>query len=78
MARKPVRTRPLRRIPNRVRLLLHRLNRTEYASVIEDLLGLKVDVTELLPPDDSAFGFDNNAEVLSLSPVLLERYSGRG
>ena len=54
--------------------LLHRLNRTEYASVIEDLLGLKVDVTELLPPDDSAFGFDNNAEVLSLSPVLLERY----
>ena len=54
--------------------LLHRLNRTEYASVMEDLLGLKVDVTELLPPDDSAFGFDNNAEVLSLSPVLLERY----
>ncbi|HEY4361345.1 MAG TPA: DUF1592 domain-containing protein [Bryobacteraceae bacterium] len=54
--------------------LLHRLNRTEYASVIEDLLGLKVDVAELLPPDDSAFGFDNNAEVLSISPVLLERY----
>jgi hypothetical protein len=54
--------------------LLHRLNRTEYANVIEDLLGLKVDVTELLPPDDSAFGFDNNAEVLGISPVLLERY----
>jgi hypothetical protein len=54
--------------------LLHRLNRAEYANVIEDLLGLKVDVTELLPPDDSAFGFDNNAEVLGISPVLLERY----
>jgi hypothetical protein len=60
--------------PNPGSLLLHRLNRTEYSSVIEDLLGLRVDVTELLPPDDSAFGFDNNAEVLSLSPVLLERY----
>jgi hypothetical protein len=54
--------------------LLHRLNRTEYGSVIEDLLGLKVEVTTLLPPDDSAFGFDNNADLLGLSPVLLERY----
>jgi hypothetical protein len=54
--------------------LLHRLNRTEYANAIEDLLGLKVDVAALLPPDDSAFGFDNNAGVLGLSPVLLERY----
>src|SRR5579872_2646347 len=60
--------------PNPGAPLLHRLNRTEYASAVEDLLGLKVDVTELLPPDDSAFGFDNNAEVLGLSPVLLERY----
>ena len=63
-----------RRAPNPGAPLLHRLNRTEYAAVVEDLLGLKVDVTELLPPDDSAFGFDNNAEVLGLSPVLLERY----
>jgi hypothetical protein len=54
--------------------LLHRLNRTEYANAIEDLLGLKVDVAELLPPDDSAFGFDNVADVLGVSPVLLERY----
>jgi len=60
--------------PNPGAPLLHRLNRTEYANAIEDLLGLKVDVTELLPPDDSAFGFDNNAELLKLSPVLLERY----
>ena len=54
--------------------MLHRLNRTEYANAIEDLLGLKVDVASMLPPDDSAFGFDNNAGVLGLSPVLLERY----
>jgi hypothetical protein len=54
--------------------LLHRLNRTEYATVIHDLLGLNIRADELLPPDDSAFGFDNNANVLGLSPVLLERY----
>jgi hypothetical protein len=54
--------------------LLHRLNRTEYANAIQDLLGLEVDVSALLPPDDSAFGFDNNASVLGLSSVLLERY----
>ena len=62
--------------PNPGAPLLHRLNRTEYASVIEDLLGLKVDVASLLPPDDSAFGFDNNADLLGLSPVLLEGYLG--
>jgi Protein of unknown function (DUF1592)/Protein of unknown function (DUF1588)/Protein of unknown function (DUF1587)/Protein of unknown function (DUF1585)/Protein of unknown function (DUF1595)/Cytochrome C oxidase, cbb3-type, subunit III len=62
--------------PNPGALLLHRLNRTEYANVIEDLLGLKVDVAALLPPDDSAFGFDNNADLLGLSPVLLEGYLG--
>lgn len=60
--------------PNPGRCLLHRLNRTEYANAIEDLLGLKVDVASLLPPDDSAFGFDNNANVLGINSVLLERY----
>jgi hypothetical protein len=60
--------------PNPGQPLLHRLNRTEYANAIEDLLGLKVDVAAMLPPDDSAFGFDNNSSVLGLSPVLLERY----
>lgn len=60
--------------PNPGQPLLHRLNRTEYANTIEDLLGLKVDVASLLPPDDSAFGFDNVADVLGVSPVLLERY----
>jgi len=60
--------------PNPGQPLLHRLNRTEYANTIDDLLGLKIDVAALLPPDDSAFGFDNNASVLGFSPVLLERY----
>ena len=53
---------------------LHRLNRAEYANVVRDLLALDVDVTALLPPDDSAAGFDNIADVLGVSPSLLERY----
>jgi hypothetical protein len=52
----------------------HRLNRAEYANAVRDLLALNVDPAGLLPPDDSADGFDNNADVLSVSPVLLERY----
>ncbi len=53
---------------------LHRLNRSEYANVIRDLLALDVDVSALLPPDDSAAGFDNNADVLGVSPALIEGY----
>ncbi len=53
---------------------LHRLNRTEYANAIRDLLGLEVDVTALLPPDSSEFGFDNIASVLQVTPALLDRY----
>jgi hypothetical protein len=60
--------------PNPGRALIHRLNRTEYANVIRDLLALEVDTSSLLPPDDSAYGFDNIADALSVSPVLLERY----
>ena len=60
--------------PNPGRPLLHRLNRAEYANAIRDLLALEVDVTTLLPPDDSSAGFDNNADVLGVSPVLMERY----
>ena len=56
------------------RTLIHRLNRTEYANAIKDLLTLDVDVSGLLPPDDSADGFDNIAQMLTISPVLLERY----
>jgi hypothetical protein len=53
---------------------LHRLNRTEYANSVRDLLSLDVDASTLLPPDDESYGFDNNADVLGVSPVLLERY----
>ena len=51
-----------------------RLNRTEYVNAIRDLLGLQIDGRALLPPDDMAFGFDNNADMLPMSPALLERY----
>ena len=53
---------------------LHRLNRNEYQNAIRDLLGVEVDVRELLPADDASYGFDNIAGVLKLSPTLLERY----
>jgi len=54
---------------------LRRLTRTEYQNAIRDLLDLKVDVTQLLPNDESSFGFDN-ITVGELSPTLLERYLG--
>ena len=50
-----------------------RLNRTEYRNTIRDLLGLDVDVTSLLPADESSHGFDN-ITVADLSPTLLNRY----
>jgi cytochrome c551/c552 len=56
-------------------VVLHRLNRTEYANAVRDLLDLRVDVAALLPPDDSANGFDNIAGSLTLSPTLLESYA---
>ena len=60
--------------PNPGGPILHRLNRSEYANAIRDLLALDVDVTSLLPPDDAAFGFDNISDVLGVSPSLQERY----
>ena len=56
------------------RPVLRRLNRAEYTNAIRDLLDLRVDVKALLPPDDSAFGFDNVGNLLVVSPSLLERY----
>ena len=53
---------------------LHRLNRTEYANAIRDLLALEVDATKFLPPDDSTHGFDNIAGTLTMSPALMEAY----
>ena len=60
--------------PDPGRPALYRLNRTQYASVIRDLLALDIDVSALLPPDTSSFGFDNIADVLGVSPTLLESY----
>ena len=60
--------------PNPGRPMLHRLNRTEYANAVRDLLALPVDAATLLPPDTSGFGFDNVADVLTMSPGLLDRY----
>ncbi len=62
------------RTPNPGRPMLHRLNRSEYANAIRDLLLVEVDPAVLLPPDDSAFGFDNVSDVLGVSPSLQERY----
>ena len=53
---------------------LHRLNRTEYANAIRDLLALDVDVATLLPADGSSEGFDNIAEALGVSPSLIQGY----
>ncbi len=54
--------------------VLHRLNRAEYRNAIRDLLALDVDVSSVLPPDTSSYGFDNIGDVLGLSPLLLESY----
>jgi hypothetical protein len=55
--------------------VLHRLNRTEYANSVRDLLGLHTDVSGLLPPDDSSAGFDNVASGLGISPALIQGYT---
>ena len=60
--------------PNPGRPTLHRLNRSEYANVIRDLLALEINSRDLLPADDIGYGFDNIGDVLTVSPYLLERY----
>src|SRR5688500_17860231 len=57
---------------------IHRLNRAEYSNAIRDLLGVDVDLTELLPSDGGDFGFDNIGELLRTSPMLLDRYMSVG
>lgn len=59
-------------------VMLSRLNRTEYANVIRDLLGLQIDAATLLPPDAASKGFDNIAAVLSTSPALIQGYLDAG
>ena len=60
------------------RKVLHRLNRVEYANAVRDLLGVTVNVADLLPSDGGEFGFDNIATALTTSPLLLERYLTAG
>jgi hypothetical protein len=60
--------------PNPGRPALHRLNRTEYGNSVHDLLDLDIDPAAYLPPDDMSHGFDNMAEVLNVSPTLMEGY----
>jgi len=60
--------------PNPGAPVLHRLNRTEYANAVRDLLDLPVDAATLFPGDDSSEGFDNIANVLSVSPALMQAY----
>ena len=60
--------------PNPGRPPAHRLNRAEYANAIRDLLAVEIDTVSLLPADNADYGFDNIADVLSVSPLLMERY----
>jgi len=60
--------------PNPGHAAMHRLNRTEYANAIRDFLAIDIDPAALLPPDDESSGFDNIADVLRMSPSLMERY----
>ena len=53
---------------------VRRMNRTEYANAVRDLLGLKVDFSKDMPADDTGYGFDNIADVLTVSPTLMDRY----
>ena len=56
-------------------VVLHRMNRVEYANAIRDLLDIEIEPATLLPPDDSSRGFDNVAGSLALSSTLLESYA---
>ena len=60
--------------PNPGRPAVYRLNRFQYANAVRDLIALDIDSAELLPADDSGYGFDNIGDVLTVSPVLVEKY----
>jgi hypothetical protein len=60
--------------PDPGRVTMRRLNRLEYRNTIRDLVGIEFDPTEDFPTDDIGHGFDNIGDVLTLSPVLMERY----
>jgi hypothetical protein len=60
--------------PDPGRVTLHRLNRTEYKNTIRDLMGVQFETTSAFPDDDSGYGFENVADVLNMSPLLMEKY----
>jgi cytochrome c553 len=60
--------------PNPGAPAIHRLNRAEYRNAVRDLVGLDMDHGASLPPDDSGYGFDNIADVLTVSPLHMEKY----
>jgi hypothetical protein len=60
--------------PDPGRVTIRRLNRIEYRHAVFDLLGVDFDTTEAFPPDDTGYGFDNIGDVLSISPLLMEKY----
>ena len=63
---------PLKPDPGRV--IAHRLNRSEYTNTVRDILGVDFEATEEFPADDSGYGFDNIANVLTVSPALMREY----
>lgn len=60
--------------PDPGRVTVRRLNRVEYRNTVRDLMGVEFNTEEEFPPDDTGFGFDNIGDVLTLSPLLLEKY----
>ena len=60
--------------PDPGRVTVRRLNRMEYQSTVRDLFGVDLDLAAELPPDDTAFGFDNIGDALTVSPTLVETY----
>ena len=60
--------------PDPGRVTVRRLNRVEYRNTIKDLMGIDFKAEEEFPPDDTGYGFDNIGDVLTVSPLLLEKY----
>jgi hypothetical protein len=61
-------------VPQAGRVTARRLNRNEYSNTIRDLLAVEMPPAADFPADEAAYGFDNNADALNLSPVLMEKY----
>ena len=62
------------RNPDPGRVTVRRLNRVEYRNTVRDLMGVDFDTEKEFPPDDAGYGFDNIGDVLTLPPMLLEKY----